>query len=139
MEKKENEKQIKFNKLRRFNLIMDFLHLIQGVVMMVISNDSTYPIYTNILIFDIESFSLVPEPELWYELHFGIAVAIFLLLSSFVHFSLATFGYKWYVNSLKKGGNPARFYEYAISSSWMIILIGIQVGIRDIGSIILII
>ena len=64
MEKKKNEKQIKFNKLRRFNLIMGSLHLIQGVVMMVISNDSTYPIYTNFLIFDIESFSLVPKPEL---------------------------------------------------------------------------
>jgi len=134
----ENKKQKKIYKLRRFNFIMGFLHLLQGIVMILISNDSTYPIYTNFLIFDIESFSLIPQPKLLYDLPFGFAVALFLLLSSFAHFSLATFGYKWYVKSLEKGRNPARFYEYAISSSWMIVLIGILVGIRDLGSIILI-
>jgi hypothetical protein len=33
--------------------------------------------------------------------------------------------------------NPARFYEYALSSSLMIVLIGMLVGIWDLGSIIL--
>lgn len=138
MENSTNNNEIKFKKLRRFNLIMGILHLIQGIVMLIISNDATYPIYTNFLIFDLESFSLIPDPKLWYELPFGMAVAIFLFLSSIAHLSLASFGYKWYVKSLKKGKNPARFYEYAISSSWMIVLIGILVGIRDISSIILI-
>jgi hypothetical protein len=138
MEISTRSNETKLKNLRRFNSIMGVLHLIQGIVMLIISNDSTYPIYTNFLIFDIESFSLIPEPNLWYELPFGTAVAIFLFLSSFAHFALATFGYKWYVSSLKKGRNPVRFYEYAISSSWMIVLIGILVGIRDLGSIILI-
>ena len=35
-----------FTGLRRFNLIMGFLHLIQGVFMWVVSNDTTYPIFT---------------------------------------------------------------------------------------------
>ncbi len=128
----------KLGKLRRFNLIMGFLHLIQGIFMIVISNDTTYPIYTNFLTFDINTFSLQPDPQLWYELPFGPAVAVFLLLSAVAHFSLATFGYKWYVRNLKKGMNPARFYEYALSSSLMIVLIGMLVGIWDLGAIILI-
>ena len=33
--------------------------------------------------------------------------------------------------------NPARFYEYALSSSWMIVLIGLLVGIWDLGAVIL--
>ena len=34
--------------------------------------------------------------------------------------------------------NPVRFYEYALSSSVMIVLIGMLVGIYDLGAIILI-
>ncbi len=128
----------KFKGLRTFNLVMGFLHLIQGVVMVVISNDKTYPIFTNFLKFDMESFSLIPDPKLLYELPFGPALAVFLLISAVAHFSLSTFGYKWYVKNLKLGMNPARFYEYALSSSLMIVLIGMLVGIWDLGSIILI-
>ncbi len=134
----QEKQQKKLKGLRLFNLVMGFLHLAQGVFMMIISNDTTYPIYTNFLTFDIETFSLQPDPQLFYELPFGPAVAAFLLLSAVAHFSLATFGYDWYVRKLKKGMNPARFYEYALSSSLMIVLIGMLVGIWDLGAIILI-
>ncbi len=127
----------KLKGLRNFNLVMGFLHLIQGVFMIVVSNDTTYPIYTNFLTFDINTFSLVPDPQLWYELRLGPAVAVFLLLSAVAHFLLATVGYKWYVRNLKQGMNPGRFYEYALSSSLMIVLIGLLVGIWDLGAIIL--
>jgi hypothetical protein len=130
--------EVKFAKLRRFNLIMGFLHLIQGVFMWVVSNDTTYPIYTNFLNFDSSTFSLKPQPELFYELRFGPAVAVFLLISAVAHFYLSTVGYTKYVASLKKGMNPIRFYEYALSSSLMIVLIGMLSGIWDLGAIILI-
>jgi len=122
--------------LRRFNAIMGFLHLVQGILMIVLSNDTTYPIYTNYLSFNLDTFALTPDPQLVYELRFGPAVAAFLLLSAIAHFSLATFGYRWYVRSLKKGMNPVRFYEYALSSSLMIVLIGMLVGIWDLGTMI---
>lgn len=128
----------KLKGLRRFNLVMGFLHLIQGVFMILVSNETTYPIFTNFLTFDISTFSLVPDPRLYYELPFGPAVAVFLLISAVAHFSLASFGYKWYVRNLKQGMNPGRFYEYALSSSLMIVLIGMLVGIWDLGAIILI-
>lgn len=129
------EKKIKG--LRTFNVIMGFLHLVQGIFMILISNDTTYPIFTNYLTFNTETFSLTPNPTLLYNLPFGPAVAAFLLISAVAHFSLATFGYRWYVDNLKKGMNPARFYEYALSSSLMIVLIGMLVGIWDLGSMIL--
>ena len=128
----------KFNSLRRFNLIMGFLHLVQGILMIVLSNDTAYPIYTNFLKFDVAQRTLVPDPKLASELRFGPAVAVFLLLSAVAHFFLATVGYKLYVTNLKKGMNPVRFYEYALSSSVMIVLIGMLVGIYDLGAIILI-
>jgi hypothetical protein len=127
-----------FRGLRRFNIAMGLLHLVQGVLMIILSNDTTYPIYTNYLRFDLDTFSLTPDPKLAYELLFGPAVAAFLLISAIAHFILATFAYRWYVRNLKKGMNPARFYEYALSSSLMIVLIGMLVGLWDLGSLILI-
>jgi hypothetical protein len=123
--------------LRRFNLIMGFFHLVQGVFMWVISNQTAYPIFTNFLRFNKQTLGLEPNPTLAFSLRFGPAVAIFLLLSAVAHFSLASFGFKWYQAKLKQGMNPARFYEYALSSSLMIVLIGMLVGVTDLGALIL--
>ena len=128
----------KLSRLVRFNLIMGFLHLVQGILMIVLSNDTTYPIFTNFLGFNLESFSLQPEAKLLYELRFGPAVAAFLLISAVAHFYLATLGKAKYLENLKKGQNPIRFYEYALSSSLMIVLIGMLSGLWDLGAIILI-
>lgn len=128
----------RFPKLRRFNLIMGFLHLIQGIFMIAVSNDTTYPIFTNYLGFDAATRTLEPNSQLFYELPFGPAVALFLLISAVAHFYLATIGYPRYVRDLKRGMNPIRFYEYALSSSLMIVLIGMLTGIWDLGAIILI-
>lgn len=128
----------KFGKLRRFNTIMGFLHLIQGIFMIVVSNATTYPIFTNYLNFDLATRSLKPDTTLLYDLPFGPAVATFLLISAIAHFYLATVGYPRYVENLKKGMNPIRFYEYALSSSLMIVLIGMLSGLWDLGAIILI-
>ena len=128
----------KFAGLRRFNLIMGFLHLIQGLFMILVSNDTTYPIFTNYLGFDTATRSLNPNTQLFYEVPFGIAVAFFLLISAVAHFYLSTIGFKRYVANLKKGMNPVRFYEYALSSSLMIVLIGMLIGLWDLGALILI-
>jgi hypothetical protein len=128
----------KFSRLKRFNIIMGFFHLVQGIFMVILSNDTTYPIYTNFLNFNTETFSLAPEPKLLYDLRFGPAVAAFLLISAVAHFYLATIGYDRYVSNLRKGMNPTRFVEYALSSSLMIVLIGMLSGMWDLGIIILI-
>ena len=144
---KEIEKQdvaidTKIKKLRRFNLIMGFLHLVQSVFMFIITlvvdtPGETYPVYSNYLTFNRELGGLVADPQKIWDAPLGIGIALFLLISALAHFGLSTFGYKWYEKSLKKGMNPVRFYEYALSSSLMIVLIGLLVGVNDIGAIIL--
>jgi hypothetical protein len=128
-------KEMKFARLRRFNLIMGFMHLIQGVFMWVVSNDTTYPVFTNFLNFNTSTFSLEPVAKLFYELPLGPAVAIFLLLSAIAHFYLGTIGYEGYIQKLEQRRNPIRFYEYALSSSLMIVLIGMLAGVWDLGAI----
>jgi hypothetical protein len=125
-----------FPRLRRFNLIMGFLHLIQGVFMWVVSNDSTRPVYTSFLKFDLATFTLSPDPQVFLELRFGPAIAIFLLLSAVAHFYLSTIGFKPYVANLERGKNPIRFFEYALSSSVMIVVIALLVGIYELAALI---
>lgn len=124
--------------LRRFNAFMGLLHLAQGIFMILVSNDTTYPIYTNYLSFDPATFTLTPAPRLLIELPFGPAVAAFLLISAVAHGYLATIGFERYGRDLRRGMNPVRFYEYALSSSLMIVLIGMLTGLWDLGAIVLI-
>jgi hypothetical protein len=131
------EKQPTYKGLRVFNLVMGFLHLIQGVFMILVSNDKTYPIFTNFLQFNTQTRTLEPHPAHLFDLRFGVGVAVFLLISAVAHFYLSTIGYKRYVSNLEKGMNPVRFYEYALSSSVMIVLIGMLVGVTDLGALIL--
>lgn len=129
--------EAKYRGLRRFNIVMGFLHLIQGVFMWAISNETTYPIFTNFLSFDTSTFSLRPASELFWEIPLGPAVALFLLISAVAHFYLASAGYSRYVRDLEQHRNPIRFYEYALSSSLMIVLIGMLAGVWDLGAIVL--
>ncbi len=127
---------LSFPRLRRFNVIMGVLHLIQGVLMIVLSNDSTYPIYSSFITFNYQTRKLEPILDKLTEFRFGPAVGVFLLISAVAHFYLSSIGYKRYVENLKKGLNPVRFYEYAFSSSLMIVLIAMLVGIYDVISLI---
>ncbi len=103
----------RLKKLRRFNLIMGAFHLIQGILMIILSNDSKYTIYSNYLTLDTAQFKLLPTPETFIELPFGIAVAVFLLISAVAHFLLGTVLFNWYGKALRSHKNPARFFEYA--------------------------
>jgi hypothetical protein len=125
-----------YDGLKRFNLIMGGLHLVQSVAMVVLSTAKTYPITTDFFRFDTATSSLVNTPAVWANLAFGPAVALFLFISAVAHFVLGTVGNKRYNANLARGMNPVRFYEYALSSSWMIVLIGILVGITNLGALI---
>ncbi len=128
---------VRFRKLKNFNLAMGFLHLIQGGLMLWLSPPGKGPVLTNFItgmpsghpLFATDQIATIP---------LGPLVASFLFVSAFAHFSLSTFGYKWYVGNLKRQMNPARWYEYAISSSIMIVLIAMQVGIFELSTLMLI-
>jgi uncharacterized membrane protein len=125
----------KFPKLRRFNAVMGVLHLIQSGLMFVLSNDFSLPLRYSYLTFDEATRSLVLETSNLLDIRIGPLVALFLLISAIAHFTLASpWGYPWYVKNLKKHINYARWYEYSISSSIMIVIIAMLVGIYDIGT-----
>jgi hypothetical protein len=148
-EKTLNDK-LSFPSLIRFNKIMGSVHLIQGVLMMLFAfliypnldgtgtQTFTIPVIGNYLEF-VQGQGLVLTPtDTLFELPFLPLTASFLLISGIFHFIIA-FPYKdKYVSDLKKGINKLRWYEYAISSSLMIVLISSLFGVRDVAVFVLI-
>ncbi len=138
-------KEITFKSLKRFNLIMGFLHLIQGFSMLGFAifiakiAEFKIPIMSYFLTFDTTQMRLVTETNKLFDFPFGIMVSMFLFLSALAHFIIVSpWGNKIYNRDLEKGMNRFRWYEYALSSSLMIVLISLLFGVYDIGALILI-
>jgi hypothetical protein len=137
------DEDTKFKKLKNFNLTMGVLHLLQGIMMLVLSNDFTLPVTRSYL----EAAGtgnatggmpfLVQATDVLFNLWIGPLVALFLFISATAHILISTVLYEKYKAGLLRGQNRYRWYEYAVSSSVMIVLISMLVGITDIGTLML--
>jgi len=135
------------DRLRRFNVIMGFFHLIQGIAMLFLAGtviqkiaEFQPDIVQNYLRFDFLTQTLVSDSKVLFQLPFGILVASFLLISAAAHaiISLSNATFAIYERDLGNGINKFRWFEYALSSSVMIVLISTLFGIYDIATLILI-
>ena len=130
--------EAQFARLRIYNVLMGLFHLAQAAFIIILSNDFTLPVTTSFLTYDESIGRLWPLTETLFNLPLGIMVAVFLLLSAVAHLTVASPGvFGWYVNNLKKGINYARWYEYSLSASLMIVLIGMLCGVYDLGALIM--
>lgn len=143
---KVEDSPISFSYLRKFNLGMGILHTVQAVIMALlgISSDFTRPIQTFYLDFvgagnGPEGSSFAPTPETWFVFDsVGLWVAGFLGMSAIAHFLIAGPFFNRYVENLKNYFNPIRWFEYALSSSFMIVFIALLVGVWDFWTLFLI-
>lgn len=131
--------------LRKFNLFMGFFHFIQGVFMLYVALNVDKvinfkpEIWSYFLRFDPTTSRLVTDAKVLFTLPFGILVAMFLFLSAIFHFVVASKRFNpVYNEQLAKKMNMFRWYEYALSSSLMIVLIAVLFGVYDIGALLLI-
>jgi len=140
-------KETSLLKLRKFNMLMGGLHLIQGIAMLflattVIQNIAEFqPTITQLFLeFNITTQSLETGSKVLFDLPFGILVAVFLLLSAAFHalISIPNKTYAIYASDLEKGINKFRWFEYALSSSIMIVLIATLFGVYDLATLLLI-
>ena len=135
---KAGENSYSFGKLRFYNFSMGLLHLAQGIVMYLLSNDFSLPVSTLYLQFDPETTSLSQNLQTLGSIRLGPLVAGFLFISALAHLFVSTVGFNLYKGDLKKGLNRARWYEYSLSASLMIVIISMLVGVYDLSSLILI-
>lgn len=128
----------KFSSLRKFNVLMGFVHFAQAVAMLMLSSDFALPINTSLLRFNTFSQKLVSNTETLIDIKLGPIIAGFLFVSSLAHFMISLPQINnWYNKNLAKGINYARWIEYSVSSSIMIVVIAMLVGIYDLVSLLL--
>lgn len=122
------------DRLRSWNAAMAVLHLTQGVLMWTLSNDFALPIRSSFL--QSTETGLAPVAETVITVEIGPLVASFLFVSAMAHALLATVARSWYERSLARGIQPARWIEYSLSSSLMIVVIAMLTGIYELSALI---
>jgi hypothetical protein len=138
---------ISLESLKRLNTYAGLLHLVSGILVIAgviaLGKFSSWSrdLYTFYLQFDVSPgvFSVVPVPQVVFTLaYLGVILAMFPFVSAAAHFTIAFLKNDTYNENLKKGMNPYRWFEYAISSSIMIVLIATFTGIWDVWSLVMI-
>lgn len=130
-------KPITSKRLRKYNIIAGCLHLTQAIAVLLLSKDFTLPISGSFLTFNPATQSLQPTTKVLFDLSLPLLVAIFLFLSAAAHFIIATVYNKQYTAQLARGINVARWIEYSLSASIMIVGVALLVGIYDVMSLIM--
>ena len=121
--------------LRAWNGVLALAHATQGVLILLLANDATLPITWSFIEGPPASGTQQSEP-LW-DLPIGPAVAAFLFLAAADHGFMAAPGVvRWYERNLDAEANPARWWEYSLSASLMVVLIAMLTGLRDVGALI---
>lgn len=128
--------KLRQTKLIRLNWAAAILHFISGVLILILSKDFTLPISAYYLKFDPATQSLQPATDTLFDLSLPLLVATFFFLSALAHLSIVTIYKKKYLENLGKGINSARWIEYSLSASVMMVAISLLVGIYDIASLI---
>lgn len=124
----------RFKRLRIYNIVMGFFHAAQGVAIVALSNDFSLPVTLSRMAGPPGTPS--EQVEL-FSLPLGPAVAAFVFLSALAHFIISAPGvFDWYVKNLKRNRNYARWIEYSVSSSLMVVLIAMLPGISDIAALV---
>ena len=127
-----------FDRLRRFNAAMGGLQLAQGIVMLVLSNSYTLPLRQTFLSGNPSADNIATKTTTLFDIRLGPMVAAFLFISAIAHFLVASpWLYPWYVRNLKRRINYVRWYEYALSSSVMIVVIALLSGVLDLPTLVL--
>ncbi|MDH3292832.1 MAG: heliorhodopsin HeR [Acidimicrobiia bacterium] len=126
-----------YHRLRWFNAVMGAFHAISGTAMVVLGNDFAL---------DASTFNLngppgtpLSEGTLTSALSVPLApaTAAFLYLSAFFHFLIASpLAFAFYRRELAAGRNRFRWFEYALSSTLMILLIALVTGLTDVAALI---
>jgi hypothetical protein len=116
-------------RLRAWNIGVGLLHLAQAVAILVLSNDFSIPVQSKVA--TGPPGSPLEVERVFFDMPYAPIIAVFLLMAAADHLLTATVARGWYERQLDRGVNPARWVEYSISASLMIVLIAMLTGIVD--------
>ena len=121
--------------LRRWNIGVGLAHLLQGIVILLLSNGFSIPVQAKVQ--DGPPGTPLTIDKVFFDLRFSVAIAVFLFLAAADHLLMATPRVvDWYEANLRRGVNYARWIEYSVSASLMVVLIGMLPGITNLYAVI---
>ena len=145
MKADETESDISFEVLKKWNLRAGIVHLVQAVLMLLASQlvprirDFRLELTTAFQDYDDVQRKLVTNVKDIGSVPIGPLVSVFLFMSAVAHLLVVSPMYfETYCDDIRRGINRARWYEYALSSGLMIVLIAMLFGCRDLASLLLI-
>ena len=123
-------------RLQNFNRKAGFVHMAQAALMFLVLNyELKIPIVTRF--FDVTSEGIMPVGETLIDVPVVVVAPVFILLSSFFHFFIASpFYVRRYEANIRSGINPMRWWEYALSSSLMLTVLLMMGGLNDLPSVV---
>ncbi len=124
--------------LQTFNRVAGITHLVQAAVLALILNaETTIPVITRF--FDETPDGVRPVSQTLFEFPIALIAPIFLLLSAIAHLLVSSPLYiRRYEQNIEKGINPVRWWEYAVSSSLMLVVLLMLGGLIELSTIIFI-
>ena len=122
-------------RLRPYNLTAGSLHLAQALLIVVLANNFSLPVRATYMT-GPPGPGVGNQSVVLFSLGFASAIAAFFLLSATAHFFVVSPGWSSYKANLLLERNPYRWIEYSMSSSIMVVLIAMLVGISDIAALI---
>jgi hypothetical protein len=123
-----------YRRLRVWNASLAGVHAAQAALILALSNGFSLPITIS---FMTGPPGTATTTNTVYDLPIGPAVAVFLLLAAIDHGLMAAPRiHGWYERNLGRERNPARWWEYSVSASLMIVLIAMYTGIGDLAALI---
>lgn len=120
--------------LRKYNVVMVFIHAAQGLLVLWLSRSFDVPVVGSYLAFNQQTQQLEPATTELFNLPLPMLVVAFFFTSALAHALIATVYYRRYEQGLKRGINKARWIEYAVSASTMMVAISLLVGVYDVSS-----
>ena len=123
------------SRLRRLNVVVGSAHALQAIALLAIATAASLPVTA--------SFLVGPPAAGEYgaaslgSLRIDWLVAAFLALAAIDHLSLSRGRpRRWYEANVARGVNPARWWEYSISASLMVVLIAMLAGVSELVALI---
>lgn len=128
----------KIVKLINTNRILSLIHLAQAVAIIALSTSALFPITQAYQKFNPKTQTLEAATRPLFHIQLSLAVALFFFVSAVAHFYVGWLRPKWYAKNLAQGINRARWYEYGISASIMMVAIAMLAGMEDLTAIIMV-
>jgi hypothetical protein len=124
-----------YRRLRTWNLVLAVLHAAQAAVVLALATSFTLPVTGTFL--QGPPGTAPGRPDVLFDVNVALGVAAFLFLSAIAHLTLTLPPVeRWYRRHLDAGRNYARWIEYSVSASVMVVLIAMITGISDVAALI---